>query len=70
MAQIEVVPSDTFEVWRQKTNQISDAVGDPAVIDPALGQDVIGSVNTVNQNLETNVARLDSKILAIAIALG
>lgn len=70
MAEIQVNRSDTFEVWRQKTNQLGTVVGDPADLDPSLGTNIIDSVNTVNATLESEVVRLDSRILALTIALG
>lgn len=71
MAQTTVNRSDTFEVWRQKTNVISIDIGDLDLLDPTLGtSDLVSAINTTNVNLNESVIRLESRSLALAIALG
>lgn len=47
MAVINVALSDTFDEWRQKTNDIGSTLGDIATLDPVLGvSDIVSAINT------------------------
>lgn len=47
MAVINVTLSDTFDDWRQKTNDIGSTLGDIATLDPVLGvNDIVSAINT------------------------
>ena len=62
MAVVQVNLEDTFNEWREKTNQISQGVGDTSQLETA-STDLVGAVNEVNENL-TGLS------IAMSIALG
>ena len=62
MAVVQVNLEDTFNEWREKTNQISQSVGDVSQLE-TQSTDLVGAVNEVNENL-TGFS------IAMSIALG
>lgn len=59
MAQVEVLRSDTFETWRQKTNITAASVGDIAELETVNKNTVVEAINEVN-----------TRAIVMAIALG
>ena len=51
MAQIEVVLTDTFDEWRQKTNQLANAIGDIALLSE-FGNNGIDSLTDAFNDLD------------------
>ncbi len=62
MAIVVVNKSDTFEEWRQKTNQISDVIGDFDELVNPDGSTSLNMIDTINKIKDNN--------LVMTIALG
>ena len=70
MAQIEVQRYDTFETWRQKTNLISDSVGDLAALDTADKSNVVEAINEVKSRLGGEIIVTSNRALLMSIVFG
>ena len=70
MAQIEVQRYDTFETWRQKTNLISDSVGDLSELDTVNKSSVVESINEVKSTLSNEIVATGNRALLMAIVFG
>lgn len=70
MAQIEVQRYDTFETWRQKTNLVSESVGDLAALDTVDKSNVVEAINEVNSRLGGEIIVTSNRALLMSIVFG
>lgn len=49
MAIINVIPQDTFEIWRQKNNQVGDFIGDNSDLD-TTAQTLVAAINEIRND--------------------
>jgi len=56
--------TDTFETWRQKTNQISSNVGDPDALTTPVTSDLVNALNEVNSRTTQSFIRNSISLVA------
>lgn len=69
MAKTIVNSSDTINVWKEKTNDISTDVGDIVQLTTDIDSDVVGAINSLDSNLgaRENLTTIDKTDLVTAI---
>ena len=65
MAVIQIPDGHSFDLWRQKTNLIGEAVGDLTLLETTVQTDLVSAINEV---LSSSTSQ-DREILVRAIAM-
>jgi hypothetical protein len=66
MAKTVIDLNDSIATFRNKSNEISDKVGDLALLDTAVDSDLVGAINELEANINGN----DSDIAATNTVIG
>lgn len=65
MAIVTVEKTDTFDIWRQKTNTISINIGDLDLLTTPSATDIVDAINSLMEYAEDNTRR--SIIIGLAL---
>jgi hypothetical protein len=57
MAIVNVPKTDTFDMWRQKTNQISTSVGDLSLLNTVDNSSIVAAINSLFDDLRRVLIR-------------
>jgi hypothetical protein len=57
MAIVNVPKTDTFDLWRQKTNQIAQTIGDPALLQTTVNTSIVDAINSIFNDLRRVLIR-------------
>lgn len=66
MALINVPDTDTFDIWRQKTNLLAQRQGDLALLITPVTTDLVSAINSLSASTDENIR--STLVRAIAMA--
>ncbi len=66
MAIINVPDTDTFDIWRQKTNLIAQRQGDLVLLTTPVTTDLVSAINSLSSSLSEDIRSCLIRAIAMA----